>query len=213
MSHGHDHEAVAGGATSPLAARVRAIEALLVEKGVVTEAEIQDNISHMDSRSTANGARLVARAWMDEGFKARLLADGKAAAVELGLDVGAAPDLVVVENTQEVHNLIVCTLCSCYPRAVLGRPPDWYKSFEYRSRAVREPRAVMREFGFAPPEGTRVAVHDSTADVRYMVLPMRPPGTDGMGEDELAALVTRDSLIGTGVPLSPGRVEEPAEKL
>ena len=205
MSHCHDQEAVAGGATSPLAARVRAMEALLVEKGVVTEAEIQDNISFMDSRSTANGARLVARAWTDEDFKTRLLADGKAAAVELGLDVGDAPDLVVVENTQEVHNLIVCTLCSCYPRAVLGRPPDWYKSFEYRSRAVREPRAVMREFGFEPPEATRVAVHDSTADVRYMVLPMRPPGTDGMDEDELAALVTRDSLIGTGVPATPVR--------
>ena len=213
MNHGHDHEAVSGGAASPLAARVRAMEALLVEKGVLTEAEIQDNIAYMDSRSPANGARLVARAWTDEGFRARLLADGKAAAIELGVDTLASPDLVVVENTPEVHNLIVCTLCSCYPRAVLGRPPDWYKSFEYRSRAVREPRAVMREFGFEPPEGTRVAVHDSTADVRYMVLPMRPPGTDGMGADELAALVTRDSLIGTGVPLSPGRVEEPAEKL
>jgi nitrile hydratase len=179
------------------------MEALLIEKGVVTESEIQDNIAYMDSRSTANGARLVARAWTDEGFRARLLADGKAAAIELGIDVGASPDLVVVENTPGVHNLIVCTLCSCYPRAVLGRPPDWYKSFEYRSRAVREPRAVMREFGFVPPEGTRVAVHDSTADVRYMVLPMRPPGTEGMDEGELSALVTRDSLIGTGVPRSP----------
>ncbi|HEV2745385.1 MAG TPA: nitrile hydratase subunit alpha, partial [Rubrobacter sp.] len=135
MSEDHDHGPVAGGAASPLAARVRAMEALLVEKGVVTEAEIQDNISFMDSRSTANGARLVARAWADGGFKARLLADGKAAAIELGIDAGGSPDLVVVENTPEVHNLIVCTLCSCYPRAVLGRPPDWYKSFEYRSRA------------------------------------------------------------------------------
>ena len=203
MSPGHEHEAVSGGATSPLAARVRAMEALLIEKGALTEAEIQDNIAYMDSRSTANGARLVARAWTDGGFKARLLADGKAAAVELGIDAGASPDLVVVENTAEVHNLIVCTLCSCYPRSVLGRPPDWYKSFEYRSRAVREPRAVMREFGFVPPEGTRVAVHDSTADVRYMVLPMRPPGTEDMDEGELAALVTRDSLIGVAVPRSP----------
>ena len=203
MSHGHEHEAVSGGATSPLAARVRAMEALLIEKGALTEAEIQDNIAYMDSRSTANGASLVARAWTDGGFKARLLADGKAAAVELGIDAGASPDLVVVENTAEVHNLIVCTLCSCYPRSVLGRPPDWYKSFEYRSRAVREPRAVMREFGFVPPEGTRVAVHDSTADVRYMVLPMRPPGTEDMDEGELAALVTRDSLIGVAVPRSP----------
>jgi nitrile hydratase subunit alpha len=201
--HGHDHGAVTGSATSPLAARVRAMEALLIEKGVVTEAEIQDNIAYMDSRSPANGARLVARAWTDEGFKARLLSDGKAAAIEFGLDAVASPDLVVVENTLGVHNLIVCTLCSCYPRNVLGRPPDWYKSFEYRSRAVREPRAVMREFGFVPPEGTRVAVHDSTADVRYMVLPMRPPGTEGMGEEELAGLVTRDCLIGVGVPRPP----------
>jgi len=207
MSHGHDHEAVTGGATSPLAARVRAMEALLVEKGVVTEAEIQDNIAFMDSRSPANGARLVARAWTDEGFRSRLLADGKAAAVEVGIDAGASPDLVVVENTPGVHNLIVCTLCSCYPRAVLGRPPDWYKSFEYRSRAVREPHAVLREFGFEPPEGTRVAVHDSTADVRYMVLPMRPPGTEEMGVEELAELVTRDSLIGAGVPRTPATAQ------
>ena len=204
MSHGHEREVVSGGATSPLAARVRAGGgALLVEKGVVTETAIQDNIAYMDSRSPANGARLVARGWTDDGFRARLLTDGKAAAVELGIDVGASPDLVVVENTPEVHNLIVCTLCSCYPRAILGRPPDWYKSFEYRSRAVREPRAVMREFAFVPPEGTRVAVHDSTADVRYMVLPMRPPGTEGMDEAELAGLVTRDSLIGVGVPRTP----------
>ena len=207
MSHGHDHEAVSGGATSPLAARVRAMEALLVEKGVVTEAEIQDNIRYMDSRSPANGARLVARAWTDEAFRARLLTDGKVAAIEFGIDAVASPDLVVVENTPGVHNLIVCTLCSCYPRNVLGRPPDWYKSFEYRSRAVREPRSVMREFGFEPPESTRVAVHDSTADVRYMVLPMRPPGTEGMDEEELADLVTRDSLIGVGVPLTPSTAQ------
>lgn len=203
MSGDHDHGAVTGGVTSPLAARVRAMEALLIEKGVVTEAEIQDNIAYMDSRSPANGARLVARAWADEDFKARLLSDGKTAAMELGVDAGASPDLVVLENTLGVHNLIVCTLCSCYPRNVLGRPPDWYKSFEYRSRAVREPRAVMREFGFEPPDGTRVAVHDSTADVRYMVLPMRPPGTEGMGEEDLADLVTRDCLIGVGVPRPP----------
>lgn len=202
----HDHAGTASGtATSPLAARVRAMEALLVDKGVVTEAEIQDNIAYMDSRSPANGARMVARAWTDRGFKQRLLADGKAAAIELGIDAAASPRLVVVENTPEVHNLIVCTLCSCYPRNVLGRPPDWYKSFEYRSRAVREPRAVLREFGFEPPENTRVAVHDSTADVRYMVLPMRPPGTEGMDEGGLAGLVTRDCLVGAGVPAEPAR--------
>ena len=204
MSHGHDHpEATSGTATSPLAVRVRAMEELLIEKGVVTEAGIQDNIAYMDSRSPANGAKLVARAWADEGFRVRLLADGKSAAIELGVDAAASPKLIVVENTPEIHNLIVCTLCSCYPRAVLGRPPDWYKSFEYRSRAVREPRAVLREFGFEPPEGTQVVVHDSTADVRYMVLPLRPPGTDGMDEAELAGLVTRDCLIGAGVPHAP----------
>ena len=203
MSQGHDHpETVSNTATSPLAARVRAMEALLVEKGVVTEAEIQDNIAYMDSRSPANGARLVARAWTDRAFKARLLADGKAAAIELGIDAAASPKLLVVENTPETHNLIVCTLCSCYPRNVLGRPPDWYKSFEYRSRAVREPRAVLKEFGFVPPEGTKVTVHDSTADVRYMVLPMRPPNTEDMDEEALAGLVTRDCLIGTNVPLA-----------
>ena len=203
MSQDHPHEGSPGGATSPLAARVRAMEALLVEKGVITEAEIQDNIAYMDSRSPANGAKLVARAWTDEGFKARLLSDGRAAAIEFGIDAVASPKLVVVENTPDVHNLIVCTLCSCYPRNVLGRPPDWYKSFEYRSRAVREPRAVMREFGFEPPDGTRVAVHDSTADVRYMVLPMRPPGTEGLDESQLADLVTRDALIGVNVPRTP----------
>ncbi|ABG05244.1 nitrile hydratase, alpha subunit [Rubrobacter xylanophilus DSM 9941] len=203
---GHDHPHEGPGRTaSPYALRIRAIESLLVEKGVLTEAEIQDQIEYMDSRSPANGARLVARAWVDPEFRRRLLADTKAAALELGIDASGPVEFVVVENTPEVHNLIVCTLCSCYPRAILGRPPDWYKSFEYRSRAVREPRAVMREFGHEPPEGVRVAVHDSTADVRYMVLPMRPEGTEGMSEEELAALVTRDSLIGVSVPRAPAR--------
>ena len=202
MSHAHDAPPP-GGATSPLAARVRAMEQLLVEKGVLTEAQIQDNIAYMDARSPANGARLVARAWTDPDFKALLLSDAKAAARELGLDPTHEAELVVVENTPGVHNLVVCTLCSCYPRAILGRPPDWYKSFEYRSRAVREPRAVLREFGFEPPENTRVAVHDSTADVRYMVLPLRPPGTEGMDEADLADLVTRDCLVGAGVPRRP----------
>ena len=203
--HHHEEEAVAGDGrtTSPNAARIRAIEALLVERGVITEAEVQDSIAHMESRSPANGARLVARAWVDPDFKELLLSDGKAAARELGIDPSHPARFIVVENTPEVHNLIVCTLCSCYPRAVLGRPPDWYKSFAYRSRAVREPRAVMREFGFEPPDDVEVAVHDSTADVRYMVLPMRPEGTEDLGEEELARLVTRDSLVGAGVPRAP----------
>ena len=189
---------------SPYAARIRAIEALLLEKGVLTEPEVQDNISYLEGRSPANGARLVARAWVDPDFKELLLSDGKAAASELGMDPEHPAEFIVVENTPEVHNLIVCTLCSCYPRAILGRPPDWYKSFAYRSRAVREPRAVMREFGFEPPEGVEVIVHDSTADARYMVLPMRPPGTENLSEDELAELVTRDSLVGVSVPRYAG---------
>ena len=206
MSDAHDHphaEPGPGLALSPFAARVRAMESLLLEKGVLTEAEIQDGIRYMDSRSPANGARLVARAWIDPAFKERLLSDAKAAARELGMDATHEAELVVVENTPRVHNIIVCTLCSCYPRALLGRPPDWYKSFEYRSRAVREPRAVMREFGFEPPEDVEVVVHDSTADVRYMVLPLRPSGTEDMDEEALADLVTRDALVGTSVPLAP----------
>jgi len=204
MSDHHPHEEV-GRTTSPYAARIRAIEALLLEKGVLTEPEVQDSIAYMEARSPANGAKLVARAWVDPDFKELLLSDGKAAASELGMDPEHPAEFVVVENTPEIHNLIVCTLCSCYPRAILGRPPDWYKSFAYRSRAVKEPRAVMREFGFEPPEGVEVIVHDSTADVRYMVLPMRPPDTEGTGEEELAALVTRDSLVGVNVPRSPSR--------
>jgi nitrile hydratase subunit alpha len=204
VSHGHPHHEAGQQTISPYAHRIRALEALLVERGVLTEPEIQDRIAYMESRSPENGARLVARAWVDPRFKERLLSETKAAALELGIDASGPVEFVVVENTSEVHNLIVCTLCSCYPRAILGRPPDWYKSFEYRSRAVREPRAVMREFGFEPPEGVEVAVHDSTADVRYMVLPMRPPGTDGLGEEELARLVTRDALIGVDVPRYSG---------
>ena len=200
-----DHHQHAETTTSPYAARIRAIEALLVEKGVLTEPEVQDGIDYMEARSPANGAKLVARAWVDEDFKTLLLSDAKAAASGLGMEPEHPAELIVVENTPLVHNLIVCTLCSCYPRAILGRPPDWYKSFEYRSRAVREPRAVMREFGFEPPEDVEVLIHDSTADARYMVLPMRPPGTEDLREEELARLVTRDSLVGVSVPLTPAR--------
>jgi nitrile hydratase len=202
VSDHHPHEQTA---TSPYAARIRAIEALLLEKRVLTEPEVQDSISYMEARSPANGAKLVVRAWIDNEFKELLLSDGKAAASELGINPDHPAEFVVVENTPKLHNLIVCTLCSCYPRAILGRPPDWYKSFEYRSRAVREPRSVMREFGFEPPDDVEVLVHDSTADVRYMVLPMRPSGTQDLDEEELAGLVTRDSLVGVSVPLAPDR--------
>jgi nitrile hydratase subunit alpha len=201
----HTHDGVKPGRESGrYARRIRAIEALLVEKGILTKEDVRSQIEYMEARSPANGARLVARAWVDPEFKARLLSDTKAAARELGIDASGPVEFVVVENTPSVHNLIVCTLCSCYPRAILGRPPDWYKSFNYRSRAVKEPRAVMREFGFEPPENVEVLVHDSTADMRYMVLPMRPPGTQEMGEEELAELVTRDSLIGVSVPRRAG---------
>jgi nitrile hydratase len=207
IHHGHEHDGAKPSAEAGYhAKRIRAIEALLIEKGVLTKEDVRRQIDYMEARSPANGARLVARAWVDPEFKARLLSDPKAAAMELGIDASGPVEFVVLENTPRVHNLIVCTLCSCYPRAILGRPPDWYKSVNYRSRAAREPRAVMREFGFEPPDDVEVVVHDSTADIRYMVLPMRPPGTDAMGEEELAGLVTRDSLIGVSVPRQPIRV-------
>ncbi len=196
--HDHPHEEPQH-ERSPWAARIRAIEELLVEEGVFTREEVKAQIEYMESRTYENGARLAARAWVDPAFKKRLLSNTKAAAAELGIDATGPIEFVTVENTDEVHNVIVCTLCSCYPRAILGRPPDWYKSFAYRSHVVVEPREVLREFGLELPEDKRIAVHDSSADIRYLVLPQRPGGTEGMDEDELAALVTRDSLIGTDV--------------
>jgi nitrile hydratase subunit alpha len=170
---------------------------------VLTREDIRRGIDWLVSRSPADGARLVARAWVDPGFKRRLLADARAAASELGLDAGPSPRVVAVENTAEVHHLVVCTLCSCYPRALLGPPPDWYKSLAYRSRAVSEPRAVLAEFGLALEPGVRVDVLDSTADVRYLVIPRRPHGSEELTESELAALVTRDSMIGVALPVAP----------
>jgi nitrile hydratase len=204
--HGHDH---AHPSRPDRAAEVgyhqrlgEAVRTLLIEKGVLTADEIRRQIEKMDSRNPAVGARVVARAWTDPAFKARLLADGSAACRELGIDIGATR-LVAVENEPTAHNLVVCTLCSCYPRALLGLPPDWYKSRDYRARAVREPRAVLAEFGTILPAGTTVRVHDSTADMRYLVLPQRPPGTAELDEPALAALVTRDSMIGVAPALSP----------
>lgn len=179
-----------------------AMRELLIEKGETTAAEIAGQIDAMDARSPANGAAVVARAWSDPEFRARLLADAGAASREMGLDIGPL-NLIAVENTAVVHNIIVCTLCSCYPRDLLGLPPDWYKSRAYRSRVVKTPRAVLREFGFELPKDVTVRVHDSTADMRYIVLPARPAGTAGLSEAELAQLVTRDSMIGTGVARSP----------
>jgi nitrile hydratase alpha subunit len=201
--HDHDHEPITNGEEPRAAARARALEELLVEKGVVTREEVRRNIDALVSRSPADGARLVARAWADPDFKQRLLADARAAALELGLDPGPSPVVVAFENTDEVHHMVVCTLCSCYPRGLLGPPPAWYKSLPYRSRAVSDPRGVLEEFGVHLNDDVELRVLDSTADIRYLVIPRRPSGTEGMSEDELAALVTRDSMIGVAQPARP----------
>lgn len=179
-----------------------ALRELLIEKGILSAAEIAAQIDLMDARSPANGARVVARAWVDPAFRARLLDDASAASREMGCDIGPLR-LIAVENTAETHNVVVCTLCSCYPRNLLGLPPDWYKSRAYRSRTVREPRAVLREFGVELPENVTVRVHDSTADMRYIVLPARPEGTEDFDEEALAALVSRDAMIGTALARRP----------
>jgi nitrile hydratase len=173
----------------------RAFRELLIEAGFLTEAELDERVELMHARTPALGARVVARAWFDPAFKTRLLADGSAAVRELGIEV-AALKLVVVENTATLHNLVVCTLCSCYPRMLLGMAPDWYKSIPYRTRAVREPRAVLAEFGLHVPQDVTVRVHDSTADMRYLVLPQRPAGSEALDEAACQALVTRDGMIG-----------------
>src|SRR5438132_2333471 len=212
-AHGHEHHDVAQ--HDPEAAernkvpyygkRIYAIRELLIERGILTADDVQRQIDYMDARSPANGSRLVARAWVDPAFKQRLLSDPKAACTELGIDARSLVEFVVLENTEKVHNLVVCTLCSCYPRPILGRPPDWYKSFAYRSRAVVEPRAVMREFCTELPGDVAVRVFDSSVDMRYLVLPRRPAATDGMSEEELATLVTRDSMIGVTLAREPAR--------
>lgn len=180
-----------------------AVGELLIEKGIITSDELRAQIDFQDSITPARGAQLVAHAWSDEGFKDRLVADSKAAGAEIGMDIGPVP-ILVMENTPAAHNLIVCTLCSCYPRFLLGIPPDWYKSRSYRRRAISEPRNVLAEFGTDLSDSVEIKVHDSTADMRYMVLPMRPAGTDGMSEEDLAKLVTRDCMIGVTVPEGPG---------
>ncbi len=203
MTHGHDHPHEPVAANEPsAAARVRALEDLLVAKGVLERNDVRHRIDQLVSRTPADGARLVARAWIDEDFKRRLLADARQAALELDLDPGPSPVVVALENTEKVHHLVVCTLCSCYPRALLGPPPDWYKSLPYRSRAVADPRGVLREFGVELEDGVELRVVDSTADVRYLVVPRRPPATDSVDEGALAALVTRDSMIGVAQPVA-----------
>ena len=178
-----------------------AVRELLIEKRLIAPEEIRRQIEVLDSRTPALGAKVVARAWVDPGFRARLLANGRSACEELGISFYDDTGLIVLENTDKIHNLIVCTLCSCYPRPVLGLPPDWYKLKPYRARAVAEPRAVLAEFGTFIPDDVEIRVSDSTAMVRYLVLPRRPEGTDGYSEDQLAALVTRDTMIGV-VPVT-----------
>ena len=173
-----------------------AIRELLIEKHLIEAAEIRRQIEVLDSRSPALGAKVVARAWVDPQFRARLLADGRSACEEMGISFYDNTGLIVVENTEKVHNLLVCTLCSCYPRPVLGLPPDWYKLKPYRARAVKEPRALLAEFGTIIPDDVTINVSDSTAFLRYLVLPRRPKGTEHFNEEQLAALVTRDAMIG-----------------
>jgi nitrile hydratase alpha subunit len=199
----HPHEPITSDGEPPAAARAQALEELLVEKGLVQREDVRRNIDRLVSRSPADGARLVARAWVDPEFKERLLADARAAAQELGLDSGPSPVVVAVENTETVHHMVVCTLCSCYPRALLGPPPAWYKRLPYRSRAVSDPQGVLEEFGVELDDDVELRVLDSTADVRYLVLPRRPEGSESLSEDELAALVTRDSMIGVAQPVAP----------
>ena len=197
---GHDHQAP----PSDPALRVKALESLLVEKGLVDPAALDVLIDTYETKiGPRNGAKVVARAWLDPEYKAQLLDDASAAIAELGFTGRGGEDMQVVENTPAVHNMVVCTLCSCYPWPVLGLPPVWYKSAPYRARAVRDPRGVLREFGVELPEEVEVRVWDSTSEMRFLVLPQRPAGTEGLGEDELAALVTRDSMIGVGLALTP----------
>ena len=177
----------------------KALESLLVEKGLITSARIDEIVKNYEEDiGPMRGAQVVARAWSDPAYKKRLLADGRAAIAEFGFTDPHGAELIVTENMDDVHNMVVCTLCSCYPWSVLGLPPTWYKSFAYRSRAVSEPRSVLKEFGLEIPESTEVRVWDSNSDIRYMVLPKRPADTEGMSEEELAEIVTRDSMIGVG---------------
>ena len=197
--HDHDHSEL-----SPMELRVRALETVLADKGYIDPAALDVLIDTYQTRiGPRNGARVVARAWLDAGYRDWLRRDASAAIAALGYSGRQGEHMVAVENTPAQHNMVVCTLCSCYPWPVLGLPPTWYKSAPYRSRAVRDPRGVLHDFGVTLPDTTEIRVWDSTAEVRYLVIPMRPPRTDALDEAALAALVTRDSMIGTGLPLSP----------
>jgi nitrile hydratase len=202
VAHDHDHDH--GSELSETQLRVRALESVLVEGGHVDPAALDALIETYETRvGPHNGARVVARAWADPGYRGRLFDDATAAIAELGYEGRQGEHMVALENTPGVHHMVVCTLCSCYPWPVLGLPPVWYKSAPYRSRAVSEPRAVLADFGVTLPEDVQIRVWDSTAEVRYLVVPMRPAGTDGWSEERLATLVTRDSMIGTGLAAAP----------
>ncbi|MDR5882527.1 nitrile hydratase subunit alpha [Caballeronia sp. LZ032] len=206
--HDHDHT---GSPLPEMDLRVKALESLLVEKGYIDPQALDIFIQTYEHKvGPRNGARVVARAWSDPQFRAWLLDDATAAIASLGFTGRQGEHMVALENTAQAHNMVVCTLCSCYPWSVLGLPPVWYKSAPYRSRAVIDPRGVLQDFGVRLPDEVEVRVWDSTAEVRYLVLPMRPPGTDHLDEDALAALVTRDSMIGTGLALSPSAASEVA---
>ena len=199
--HGHDHEDAHSLLPSDPELRVKAIESLLLSKGLVDAKTLDELIDTYENKiGPQNGAKVVAKAWIDNNYKKRLLADATSAIRELSYQGRQGENMIVVENTPEIHNIIVCTLCSCYPWPVLGIPPTWYKSDEYRSRTVREPRKVLSEFGVEIDSQVKVKVWDSTAELRYLVLPMRPKGSENMNESELAELVTRNSMIGTGLP-------------
>jgi len=204
MSHDHDHPPAHGrdhesGPPSEHEILSRAMQELLEEKGILTAEQVRQRMEKFEEEFPYRGARVIAHAWTDPAFKKRLLEDGKAACAEFGIDL-EADRLIAVENTPDVHNVVVCTLCSCYPRALLGMPPTWYKSENYRKRVVRDPRGVLKEFGTVLPESVTVRVHDSNADMRYVVVPMRPEGTEGWSEERLAALIARDALVGVSVP-------------
>lgn len=200
MTRPHDDAHPPPPPPSPFRARALAIADLLVDCGVLTRERIDRQIAEIRARTPANGARMVARAWVDPAYRELLLSDAHAAAAEFGIDTSSINEFVALENTATEHHLVVCTLCSCYPRAILGQPPDWYKSDTYRARAVREPRAVLAEFGVHLPPEVTVTVVDSGADRRFLVVPRRPEGTQGWSEAQLAAVVTRDSMIGTDIP-------------
>jgi len=208
MADGHENGHNHGENAEYYSIRAQAMQAILIEKGICTLDDITTMADKIDSRSPEDGAKILAHAWVDPEYKKRLLADAESAFLELGYDLPeTSPKITVIENTEEVHSMAVCTLCSCFPRAIIGRPPAWYKGLAYRSKVVVDPRGVLKEFGTELDESVQVRVIDSSADYRYLILPKRPAGTEGMSEEELAKLITQDSMIGVGLALSPESVK------